>query len=66
MRNLFEYTEGLNHPMEAFFHITNDRNFQILPHWHYFIEIIYLTNGHIEATCDQAVYVLHPVDKIIF
>lgn len=43
MRNLFEYTDGLNHPMEAFFHITNDHNFPILPHWHYFIEIIYLT-----------------------
>ena len=36
MRNLFEYTDGLNHPMEAFFHITNDRNFPILPHWHLF------------------------------
>lgn len=66
MRNLFEYTDGLNHPMEAFFHITNDHNFPILPHWHYFIEIIYLTKGHIEATCDQAVYVLHPGDMIIF
>lgn len=66
MKNLFEYTDGLNHPMEAFFHVTSPYNFPILPHWHYFIEIIYVTEGDVEATCDQAVYTLHPGDMIIF
>ena len=40
MQNLFEYTDGLNQPMEAFYHATQPWNFPILPHWHYFIEII--------------------------
>ena len=42
MQNLFEYTDGLNHPMEAFHHVLCPGNFPILPHWHYFIEIIYM------------------------
>lgn len=66
MKNLFEYTDGLNHPMEAFYHVTCPDNFPILPHWHYFIEIIYLTEGSVQATCDEAVYTLHPGDMIIF
>lgn len=66
MQNLFEYTDGLNHPMEAFHHTLAPGNFPILPHWHYFIEIIYLLEGSIEATCADAVYALHPGDLIIF
>lgn len=66
MNNRYEYTDGLNHPMEAFHHVSNNTNFPILPHWHYFIEIIYLVKGKVEATCDNAVYTLSPGDLIIF
>lgn len=66
MQNLFEYTDGLNHPMEAFHHVLCPGNFPILPHWHYFIEIIYMLEGSIEATCADAVYGLHTGDLIIF
>lgn len=66
MQNLFEYTDSLNHPMEAFHHVMYPGNFPILPHWHYFIEIIYILEGTIEATCADAVYNLHPGDLIIF
>lgn len=66
MENLFEYTDGLNQPMEAFYHSTQPWNFPILPHWHYFIEIIYLLHGAVEATCGDSVYTLRPGDLIIF
>lgn len=66
MQNLFEHTDGLNHPMEAFHHRPYPGNFPILPHWHYFIEIIHLTEGKVIATCDDAVYHLYPGDLIIF
>lgn len=66
MQNLFEYTDSLNHPMEAFHHATCQGNFPILPHWHYFIEIIYLTKGAVEATCGNSVYTLRQGDLIIF
>lgn len=66
MNHLYEYTDELNQPMEAFHHIPYPGNFPVLPHWHYFIEIIYLLEGHIETTCDGAVYAMHPGDLIIF
>lgn len=66
MKNLFEYTDSPNHPMEAFLHATDQWNFPILPHWHYFIEIIYLQKGMVEATCGDSVYTLHSGDLIIF
>lgn len=66
MQNLYEHTDGLNHPMEAFHHRPYPGNFPILPHWHYFIEIIYVTEGKVIATCDDAVYHLFPGDLIIF
>ena len=47
MDRYYEYTDRLNTPIEAFTHITYDYNFPILPHWHYFIECIYLTAGNL-------------------
>lgn len=66
MNNLFEYADRLNHPIEVFRHIPAAGNFPVLPHWHYFIEIIYIRKGSVEATCDNAVYAMHPGDLIIF
>lgn len=64
MDRYYEYTDRLNAPIEAFTHITNDHNFPILPHWHYFIECIYLTAGNLLVTCDENVYSLQPGDFI--
>lgn len=66
MQNRYEYTDGLNRPMEAFYHKICPGNFPILPHWHYFIEIIHIIEGKIEATCDHSVYTLSPGDLLIF
>ena len=66
MQNLYEHTDGLNHPMEAFHHRPYPGNFPILPHWHYFIEIIHVLDGRVIATCDHAIYHLFPGDLIIF
>lgn len=60
MDRYYEYTDRLNTPIEAFTHITYDYNFPILPHWHYFIECIYLTAGNLLVTCDENVYSLQP------
>ena len=66
MDRYYEYTDRLNTPIEAFTHITYDYNFPILPHWHYFIECIYLTAGNLLVTCDENVYSLQPGDFIFF
>lgn len=66
MDQYFEYSDGLHAPLEAFLHQTTPENFPILPHWHYFIEIIYLLEGHALISCDDHVYALHPGDTIYF
>lgn len=66
LKNLYEYCDGLNSPIEAFIHTSSPDNFPILPHWHYFFEIIHILNGNTEVTCDENVYNLCPGDLIIF
>jgi len=66
MDNLYEYSDRLNAPLVAFTHIAAPGNFPILPHWHYFLEIIHMLEGEAEATCGEYVYTLRPGDVIIF
>lgn len=66
MDHYFEYSDQLNAPLEAFCHQSTPENFPILPHWHYFIEIIYLLEGQVLVTCEDHVYALHPGDLIYF
>lgn len=66
MKNHYEYSDRLNAPLEAFCHHSTPSNFPILPHWHYFIEIIYLIQGDVLASCEDHVYALHPGDLIFF
>lgn len=66
MNSLFEYTDELNGPIESFHHKQYIGNFPILPHWHHFIEIIYVTQGKLEVTCEENVYNLTYGDLIVF
>lgn len=66
MDHYYEYSDQLNAPLEAFCHKSTPENFPILPHWHYFIEIIYLLEDHTLVTCEDHVYALHPGDMIYF
>ncbi len=66
MKNLYEYSDRLNAPLVAFNHIASPDNFPILPHWHYFLEIIHILEGEVEAVCGNYVYIMHPGDIIIF
>lgn len=66
MDQYFEYSDRLNAPLEAFMHQATPENFPILPHWHYFIEIIYLLEGHTLISCDDHIFALHPGDLIYF
>ncbi len=60
MKNLYEYSDRLNAPLVAFNHIASPDNFPILPHWHYFLEIIHILEGEVEAVCGNYVYIMHP------
>ncbi len=66
MKKLYEYSDRLDAPLAAFNHTASPGNFPVLPHWHYFIEIIHILDGEVETTCGNYVYILHPGDIIIF
>ncbi len=66
MENLYEYGDRLNSPISAFNYAASPDNFPILPHWHYFFEIIRMAEGTAEAVCGGYAYTLRPGDVILF
>ena len=66
MNSLFEYSDRLNAPYECFICDTNVCGFPIRPHWHYFMEIIYMMEGTAMMTCENDTYVVEAGDMVLF
>ena len=66
MNSLFEYTDTLNAPYEAFLFDANKNVFPVRSHWHYFVEALYVIEGIITVTCDSESFVLEPDSVFIF
>lgn len=66
MQYLFEYNDTLNSPYEAFLFNTSVVKFPVRPHWHYFMEIIYMREGTGFIECDGSSYIVEPGDLILF
>ena len=66
MQYLFEYCDTLDCPYEAFLYDTAAMPFPVRPHWHYFMEIIYMLEGTGLVECDGKSYVVEPGDMILF
>lgn len=66
MNALFEYTDKLNAPYECFLLDANAKNFPIQPHWHYFMEIIYMVEGTAIMNCDEQSFVAEQGDMVLF
>ena len=62
MDDLFEYSDSLNAPFEAF---SGDWKF-VKPHWHYFTEMVYLVSGILFAEVNNKKYTMNPGDLVIF
>lgn len=62
MDELFEYSDILNAPFQAF---AGDW-MVVKPHWHYFTEMVYLVEGTLYAEVDDKTYTMNPGDLIIF
>lgn len=56
MQNLFERQDSLNSPIEAFRYGEQQMQFPVRPHWHYFAELILITKGTADVTCDDRTY----------
>lgn len=66
MNSLFEYSDKLNAPYECFLFDTSFCGFPIRPHWHYFMEMIFMLEGSAMMTCEKDTYVVEPGDMILF
>ncbi|MGN1180072.1 MAG: AraC family transcriptional regulator [Suilimivivens sp.] len=66
MQYLFEYSDTLNSPYEAFLYDTLTMAFPIRPHWHYFMEIIYMKEGTGLIECEGKSYIVEAGDLILF
>lgn len=63
-KNLFEYSDILNSPIEVFYRKGDKYAKPVEAHWHYFVEIIYILEGEITATCNENVYTLKQGDML--
>ena len=67
MKPYFECLDKLNKPYEAFlFDAQTSEMFPIFPHWHYFVEILYMVEGKAYVEAGEENYVLEPGDLIVF
>ncbi len=66
MSFLFEYSDSLNMPFECFVYDTSILPFPIKPHWHYFMEMIFILEGSAEMHAGEDVHILESDDLILF
>lgn len=64
MRELFEYSDALNSPVEAFVYDTEKNEFPVQSHWHYFAELIFMIKGHAVITCNSQRHELNPSEML--
>lgn len=66
MNYLYESADILNSPYEAFLFDAAYGNFPIRPHWHYYVEIIYVIEGNAFMESNQKEYYVSAGDLILF
>lgn len=66
MHYLFESADILNSPIECFEYQPAVQPFPVRMHWHYFMEIIYITEGTAEMRSEDRTYLLSEGDMIVF
>lgn len=66
MHYLFEEGDFLNRPFECFYFDTKSESFPVKPHWHNYMEIIYMLEGFSEMHSGEEKYFLRSGDMILF
>ena len=66
MKNLFEYSDILHSPIEAFSCCSDSFSMPVKSHWHYFTEVLYLQDGSLLVSCNDSVYHIKPGSFILF
>lgn len=66
MQSLYEHTDNLSSPFEAFICTLTPNKAPIKSHWHYFVELIYVLDGHCTMHADKTAYALAKGDTLLF
>lgn len=66
MNTLYEKCDSLNSPIECFMDYGSRCSFPIKPHWHYFMEIIYIFEGNAEVRSGSTVISAGRGDMALF
>lgn len=66
MQYLQEQSDTINSPYEAFTYDASREDFPVRPHWHYYMEIILMTEGNAMFECDGKSVILSQGDMIMF
>ncbi len=64
MPDLFEYSDRLNAPVEAFYCTSEKMHLPVGAHWHYFVEILYMETGSVTVVCNGLTQQLMPGDML--
>lgn len=63
--SLFEDSDILNSPYECFLYDARKNPFPIQPHYHFFMELMYVIEGVAMITCEGQTYRVHPGELIV-
>jgi AraC-like DNA-binding protein len=66
MNYLYEYSDILNTPYEAFLVDTLKDGFPVRSHFHHYVEMIYMKEGNIFASSDNQEYYMSEGDMLLF
>lgn len=66
MSNLFEYGDIINHPIECFYFDSEKQEYPVRSHWHFYMEILLMTEGTAQITSDSQELILRENEMIIF
>ncbi len=66
MNTMFENTDYLSSPVEAFFFDSEKQAFPVKAHWHYFCEMLYIKEGTGHILCNEKDYDICPGQLVFF
>ena len=66
MQGLFEHSDYLTSPYEAFLFDTTKASYPVKNHWHYFCEILYVKEGTASIQCNEYHYAIDSGDFVFF
>lgn len=66
MNNLYEEGDLLHNPFQCFYYYSELYGFPVAPHWHYYMEIVYVVKGNVKMQAENKEYIMGPGEMIVF